>query len=90
MFQRSVLLLSLIMSTMNLSAQSLGTWNILNIKYKINEKWNVFGESQIRSLRFYDHYHYYENKIGFEYKLDPEFRLALAIGDYDTYTEGGK
>ena len=89
MFQRSTLLLMLIVYTMNSNAQSLGTWNILNIKYKINDKWNVFGESQIRSLRFYDHFHYYENKIGIEYKLDPEFRLAIAIGDYDTYAEGG-
>jgi hypothetical protein len=70
-------------------AQDLGTWNILNIKYGLNEKWTLFGESQIRSLKFYDHFHYYENKMGIEYKIHPEFRLAIAIGDYDTYASGG-
>lgn len=69
--------------------QDLGTWNILNIKYGLNDRWSLFGESQIRSLKFYNHFHYYENKIGVEYKIHPEFRLALAIGDYDTYASGG-
>lgn len=70
-------------------AQDLGTWNILNIKYSLNDKWSLFGESQIRSLKFYNHFHYYENKLGVEYKIHPEFRLALAFGDYDTYASGG-
>jgi hypothetical protein len=29
------------------------------------------------------------NKVGIEYKIHPEFRLALAVGDYDTYASGG-
>ena len=42
----------------------LGSWNILNAKFNINEKWSVFGEAQLRSLEFYDRFHYYEYKGG--------------------------
>jgi hypothetical protein len=42
----------------------LGSWNILNFKYNNNEKWSVFGEAQLRSLNFYNNFHYYEYKGG--------------------------
>jgi hypothetical protein len=29
----------------------IGSWNILNLKYNHNEKWSVFGEAQLRSLK---------------------------------------
>jgi hypothetical protein len=87
--KRLIFLVFFLASQVGLKAQDLGTWNILNIKYGLNEKWTLFGESQIRSLKFYDHFHYYENKVGIEYKIHPEFKLALAVGDYDTYASGG-
>ena len=68
---------------------SLGTWNIVNLKYTINEKWSVFGEAQIRSLNFYNQFHYHEYKAGVNYKAHPNVLLTLAAGDYDTYKEGG-
>ena len=49
----------------------LGSWNIVNLKYKIAEKWSVFGEAQLRSLRFYDDFHYHEYKAGLNYKIHP-------------------
>jgi long-subunit fatty acid transport protein len=67
----------------------LGSWNILNIKYKINEKWSVFGEAQLRSLKFYDDFHYHEYKGGVNFKFHPNAVATLAAGDYDTYREGG-
>jgi len=30
----------------------LGSWNIVNVKYTLNDKWSVFGEAQLRSLQF--------------------------------------
>jgi len=30
----------------------LGSWNILKLKYDFNDKWSVFGEAQLRSLKF--------------------------------------
>jgi len=68
---------------------SLGTWNIVNLKYTIKEKWSFFGEAQIRSLNFYSQFHYHEYKFGINYKAHPNILLTLAAGDYDTYKEGG-
>lgn len=67
----------------------LGTWNILNFRYTLNEKLGFFGEAQLRSLRFYDHFHYYEYKGGVNYQLHSQMRVGIGIGDYDTYREGG-
>jgi hypothetical protein len=67
----------------------LGSWNILNIKYKLNNKWGVFGEGQIRSLEFYSQFHYYEYKAGASFQVHPNINLTLGAGDYDTYKEGG-
>lgn len=67
----------------------IGTWNILNIKYQYNSKIALFGEGQIRSLNFYNHFHYYEFKGGFQYQLDPNLNVGLACGSYQTFKEGG-
>ncbi len=70
-------------------SSSLGSWNILNIKYSLSKKLSFFGESQIRSLKFYNHFHYYEIKGGANYELNPQIRLTLGAGTYQTYREGG-
>lgn len=67
----------------------LGSWNILNIKYNLNQRWSVFGEGQIRSLRFYDQFHYYEYKGGLTYDAHKYVKLTLSAGSYQTYKEGG-
>jgi hypothetical protein len=82
-----ILLLSII--TASAQAFDLGSWNILNIKYNINEKWSVFGEAQLRSLKFYNNFHYYEYKGGINYKVQKNVQLTLGAGSYQTYKEGG-
>ncbi len=74
-----------------ISAQSveLGSWNILNLKYSYDEKWSVFGEGQLRSLQFYNDFHYYEYKVGINYKLHKNLKLTFGAGSYQTYKEGG-
>ncbi len=67
----------------------LGSWNILNLKYNINSSWSVFGEAQLRSLQFYDHFHYYEYKAGANFKVHKNVKLTLGAGSYQTYKEGG-
>jgi hypothetical protein len=67
----------------------LGSWNILNIKSDINKKWSLFGEGQIRSLSFYNEFHYYEVKGGVQYRLDKNFTLSVGAGSFDTYRGGG-
>ena len=75
--------------TIHAQTFDLGTWNIVGLKYSHTAKWALFGEGQLRSLKFYNHFHYYEFKGGVEYKMHPQIRVALAIGNYDTYKEGG-
>lgn len=67
----------------------LGSWSILNLKYNYNEKWSAFGEAQLRSLKFYDNFHYYEYKGGVNYKAHKNLTLAIGAGSYQTYKEGG-
>jgi hypothetical protein len=69
--------------------QGLGSWNILNIRYALNDKWTVFTEGQVRSLAFYDDFHYHEWIGGVIYRPNNQLALTLAAGDYDTYREGG-
>ncbi len=68
---------------------NLGSWNILNLKYNVNKKWSVFGEAQLRSLKFYSNFHYYEYKVGINYKIYNNVALALGAGSYQTFKEGG-
>lgn len=70
-------------------ADGLGSWNILNIRQHLNSKVSLFGEAQLRSLRFYDDFHYYEYKGGVNYTVQKGFALALGMGSYQTYREGG-
>lgn len=86
-----LILLVIIFSIKYLSAQSvdLGSWNILNIKYNCTDKLSLFGEGQIRSLRFYNYFHYYEFKGGINYKIHNSVQLTLGAGSYQTYREVG-
>jgi hypothetical protein len=75
----------------SVSAQTmdLGSWNIVHVKYHPNSKLSYFAEAQLRSLKFYNHFHYYEYKGGFDYKLHKDVKIALGGGSYQTYREGG-
>ena len=77
--------------TLSLCAQNkaLGSWNILNGKLSLSEKWSVFGEAQIRSLKFYDHFQYHEVKGGVNYEMNSSLRFTIGGGSYQTYREGG-
>lgn len=83
--------LALLISINTLSSQAfdIGSWNILNLKYNYSNKWSVFGEAQLRSLKFYSNFHYYEYKGGINYKVHKNAQLTLGAGSYQTYKEGG-
>jgi hypothetical protein len=70
-------------------ASDLGSWNIFNLKYTHTDKLSFFGESQLRSLKFYNNYHYYEYKGGINYKVHKNIKLTIGTGSYQTYKEGG-
>ena len=67
----------------------LGSWSIFNIKYTHSEKLSFFGEAQLRSLKFYSNFHYYEYKGGISFKAYDQLSLTLGAGSYQTYKEGG-
>jgi hypothetical protein len=67
----------------------LGSWNILNLKYNHTDKLSFFAEGQLRSLKFYSNFHYYEYKGGINYKVHKNVKLSLGAGSYQTYKEGG-
>jgi hypothetical protein len=67
----------------------LGSWNILNVKYNYTDNLSFFGEAQLRSLKYYSNFHYYEYKGGIEYKVHKNVKLTLGAGSYQTYKEGG-
>lgn len=71
------------------SFAQLGSWNIINVKTNLNSRWGLFAEAQLRSLRFYDDFHYYEYKGGVSYNISKNFSVLAGLGNYDTYAEGG-
>jgi hypothetical protein len=85
----TILMIYLIMSEATAQTFDLGSWNILNLKYNHTEKLSVFAETQLRSLKFYNNYHYYEYKGGINYKVHKDLMLTLGAGSYQTYKEGG-
>jgi len=86
-------IICLLLIQQSVSAQftgsGIGSWNILNFKYTHTPKLSFFGEAQLRSLSFYDQFHYYEVKGGFNYKVLPNLKLSLGAGTYQTFREGG-
>ena len=81
----------MIISSNNAFSQKfdLGSWNIINLKYNLDEKWSFFGETQVRSLKFYTNFHYYEYKGGANFKAHKNLSLTIGAGSYQTYKEGG-
>jgi long-subunit fatty acid transport protein len=88
---RNFIVITLILLSIKINAQQfdLGSWNILNVRYKLNSKWDVNGEAQLRSLKFYNHFHYYEYKGWINYRFHENASAALGAGSYQTYAEGG-
>ena len=89
--KKILLIIIILVLSVNGFAQNyeLGSWNILNLKYNYSKKLSAFGEAQLRSLKFYNNFHYYEYKAGINYKAHKHVRLTLGAGSYQTYKEGG-
>jgi hypothetical protein len=81
----------LLLAGFNSMAQDsgLGSWNIINLKYNQDQKWSAFTEMQVRSLKLYDDFHYYELTGGLNYQINPTIRITVAGGTHQTYAEGG-
>ena len=88
---RSLLLAALLLlSVISFSQKShFGSWNVLNTKLTLSEKWSVYNELQLRSQSFYNDHFYYEVKGGVGYAVNKSFSFLLGAGRYITYTDGG-
>ena len=86
-----IIILTIYSSFGHLFAQKseLGSWNVFNVKYNVNNKLSFFGETQLRSLKFYTNFHYYEYKGGINFKTHKNLTLTLGSGSYQTFKEGG-
>lgn len=84
-----IFLIFVSINTLTAQTFDLGSWNILNLKYNHTDKLSFFGEAQLRSLKFYSNFHYYEYKGGINYKVHKNVKLTLGAGSYQTYKEGG-
>lgn len=71
-----------------LNAQ-IGTWNILNVQLETRKQLRFTGEVQLRSLLFYNHFHYYEYKGFIQKNWKNGLGVGLGVGNYQTYREGG-
>lgn len=87
--KKGIVILLFFITAKTISQNELGSWNIININLKMNQKINVFSEAQLRSLSFYNEFHYYEYKAGVSYKINPNFSVTTGIGSYNTYSQGG-
>lgn len=88
MIRRFLFLIAIFFFVCDIYGQT-GTWNIINAKMDLNPRISVFAEGQLRSLKFYNEYHYYEIKGGLNYKAHKNLAVSMAFGKYDTYREGG-
>lgn len=66
-----------------------GSWNVINTKLVLSDKWSLFNELQLRSQSFYANHFYYEIKGGASYSINKNFSFLLGAGRYITYTDGG-
>jgi len=71
------------------ATSEIGSWNIINLKMNIDKQWSFFVEPQLRSLSFYNQFHYYEIKGGITYNLKSNFSFTTGLGSYNTYSQGG-
>lgn len=68
---------------------SLGSWNLVSVGYRPSARWTLLAEGCLRSLRFYDWFHYYEGKGAVFLRVTETFTTGLGAGLYHTYREGG-
>jgi hypothetical protein len=91
LFGKSVCLLLLVFASFPGVAQNdkLGTWNIVNVQYHLNRKWNAFFEHQLRSQKKFDDFFYHELKWGVGYNVTDKLSVLVGNGFYRTYSIGG-
>lgn len=79
----------LITETSSAQPDKLGSWEIANLNYHLNQKFALYAEVQVRSQKFIDDFFYHELKGGITYYLPQKNSLFFGFGNYETYTFPG-
>ncbi len=64
-----------------------GTWTMVNVKYPLAKKVNLFAEGQVRSQRTYIDFNYWEFKVFAHYIVNDHFFIGGGIGNYHQYLD---
>lgn len=90
---RAIIYLVTLFCSADLIAQSngngLGSWSVLNVEMKLNDKFSAFIEGQLRSEKFYNDFFYHEQKGGISYSASKNVEFLVGSGQYATYASGG-
>ncbi len=65
-----------------------GFWDVLNLEYYLNQKWNLWGEAQVRSQKLTDQFYYHELKSGVNYRPNKNLAILSGIGQFVTFSNG--
>ena len=78
-----------VLITNSLFAQNLGSWNVFDVKKNGRKGTSYQLEGQVRSLKFYDNFHYNELNFTTNFKYNENLILSVLLGKHNTYSEGG-
>ena len=89
-FKKSFLLIVVVFrGNLLLYSQNLGTWNVLQLRHNFQKDWTINAETQLRSLSFYNQFHYYEYKASLQKQITNDCGFSIGAGKYNTFSPGG-
>ncbi|QDP84189.1 DUF2490 domain-containing protein [Chryseobacterium sp. SNU WT5] len=65
--------------------ETISSYNVVTVNYKINQKYFVYTEGQLRGVADYSYPDYYEMKAGLGYYLSKNHKPLIGIGRYVNY-----
>ena len=78
-----------VLITNSIFAQNLGTWSVFDVKKNVKKGTSYQLEGQVRSLKFYNNFHYNELNFTTNFKYNDNLTLSILLGKHNTYSEGG-
>jgi len=87
---RSTFIFLSILISNSLFAQSIGSWNVIDIRKNTETKFSYQLEAQARSLKFYNNFHYNELNFTANYKYENSLIFSALLGKHNTYIPGGE
>ena len=87
---RSTFIFLSILISNSLFAQSIGSWNVIDIRKNTETKFSYQLEAQARSLKFYQNFHYNELNFTANYKYENSLMFSALLGKHNTYIPGGE